>query len=50
MCSLTNNLVDPSPRLSLSKPPYFYLDLFLNMPVVLYGESMSSSLTYITEY
>jgi len=28
MCSLTNNLVDPSPGLSWSEPPYFYLDLF----------------------
>jgi hypothetical protein len=28
MCSLTNDLVDPSPELSWSEPPCFYLDLF----------------------
>jgi hypothetical protein len=28
MCSIMNNLVDPSPGLLWSEPPYFYLDLF----------------------
>jgi hypothetical protein len=28
MCSLTNNLVGPSPGVSWNEPPYFYLDLF----------------------